>query len=62
MGTDAERNEACRCPYCDAELDETSPICQACSIVFVACINCGAQMREGLEVCPSCGKSRDGEA
>ncbi len=56
MGEDKAGKDKCRCPYCDGELDRSDPLCAPCSIVFVTCAHCGADMREGLETCPACGR------
>jgi predicted amidophosphoribosyltransferase len=55
---DAEkgRAEMCRCPYCDAEIDETAVLCVACKTVIVDCVHCGEPVREGVETCPHCGE------
>ncbi len=57
MSEEPVEKEACRCPICDAEMKESSPICRPCAVVFVACSSCGAQVREGLDLCPECGES-----
>lgn len=56
-----ERNDPCLCPYCDAEMETPSSICQPCAVAFVLCGSCGARIGEGLEVCPACGSSQAGQ-
>ncbi len=51
----------CRCPYCDAELTEPTPLCGTCKIVLITCAHCGTVMREGLETCPACGENTGGQ-
>ncbi len=51
------RKEFCRCPYCDAVLEEPSPICKSCEIVFITCVKCQSEIREGLDICPICGQA-----
>ena len=55
---DAEKTgaETCRCPYCDAQIEETTAFCVACKTVIVDCAHCGEPVREGVETCPHCGE------
>ena len=57
MSDQPVKKDFCRCPYCDAELEEPSPICGTCTITLITCTSCGAEVREGLEICPVCGDS-----
>jgi len=51
-------SEACRCPYCDAEMEKQDPICKACTLTIVVCPICGKPLREELRECPECGTPR----
>ena len=55
---DAEKAGAdkCRCPFCNAEIDETAVLCVACKTVIVDCVHCGEPVREGVPTCPHCGE------
>ncbi len=57
MSDQPVKKDFCRCPYCDAELEEASPICGTCTIVLIECVSCGAEVRVGLDICPVCGDS-----
>jgi hypothetical protein len=57
MADEPVKKGFCRCPYCDAIIEEPSPICHTCSIVLITCSNCDATIREGLDICPVCGQS-----
>jgi hypothetical protein len=49
---------ACKCPYCDADLElmeELLQFCKPCSITIITCAECGGMVREGAERCPECG-------
>lgn len=52
----------CHCPYCDMEIKEKTMLCVACETVIVQCARCGLPIREGVDVCPHCGKSSAGPA
>lgn len=47
---------ACRCRYCDAEIEGSPPFCVACEIVLVECAHCTQLMRKEAKTCPHCGK------
>lgn len=47
---------ACRCPYCDAAVEEPGPICAVCEIVIVECLRCGKPVRDDAVECPHCGE------
>ena len=55
MAEDKETGR-CLCPYCDAEIEEEAAFCVACEHVIIECVHCGEPVREGAEVCPSCGE------
>ncbi len=54
----AKQNEGrCVCPYCEEEMViSSSPLCQACGVVFLRCLECGITVldREAKN-CPKCG-------
>lgn len=50
------QRETCKCPYCDAEIDEPAAICVTCEMVIIECVHCGEPVRQGVEKCPHCGK------
>lgn len=52
------KEQRCICPYCEEELvDASSPLCQACEVVFVHCVKCQVTLldREATN-CPKCGE------
>ena len=54
-----EKGAACKCPYCEAEIEaavDLPAFCQPCQIVIIACSHCGEAVREGSEKCPHCGE------
>ncbi|MEW5899724.1 MAG: hypothetical protein AB1652_11225 [Bacillota bacterium] len=47
----------CRCPFCDAEVDEAfAHMCQACQVEIRYCSNCALPVPKDAEVCPECKK------
>ncbi|MFC2067557.1 zinc-ribbon domain-containing protein [Chloroflexota bacterium] len=44
------------CPYCDAEIAEsTSSICGACNVEVFYCPKCQQPVPRDKQVCPQCG-------
>lgn len=54
----ADREAACKCPYCDAEMeaDEMPVFCRPCAVTIVKCESCGGPVRLGSDACPGCGE------
>jgi hypothetical protein len=55
MSDQPVKKDFCRCPYCDAELQEPSPFCGTCAVIMIECVHCGATVRESITICPACG-------
>lgn len=54
----AKKEGRCTCPYCAEEMaDISSPLCQACGIVFRHCLKCQITVldREATN-CPKCSE------
>ena len=52
------KEQRCICPYCEEDLfDASSPLCQACGVVFRHCVRCQITVldREAT-TCPKCGQ------
>ena len=52
------KEERCVCPYCDEGLiDASSPLCQACGVVFRHCVRCQITvLSREVTTCPKCGE------
>lgn len=46
--------QKCRCPYCDVEIIELSPICKACKVKIVYCPECKTPIPQNKKLCPKC--------
>lgn len=53
---DNKKNK-CMCPYCESECEDIPVVCSICQITLVECVSCGSPVREGADICPSCGNS-----
>lgn len=54
---ESAKTTECRCPYCDAEIDEPPAFCAPCEVVVINCVHCGEPVRQDLELCPHCGEA-----
>ncbi len=55
MSDKDKKNSECKCPYCDAELDEDSILCGACNVRIIFCQKCGKPVASNAKKCPNCG-------
>ncbi|MBN2070825.1 MAG: Fe-S cluster assembly scaffold protein NifU [Candidatus Krumholzibacteriota bacterium] len=46
-----------QCPYCDADIDASSMLCNSCKTSFDTCPHCGKIADRSREKCPHCGAS-----
>jgi len=60
MADKKNNSKACKCPFCDAELEiKDMPFCTACKleVEVKTCKNCGKTIPIEISVCPECGQS-----
>ncbi len=44
------------CPFCDAEIMAMNlPVCQACHIAIIYCLECKKPLPKNVKTCPKCG-------
>lgn len=59
MAKDARgRKDQVCCPFCDAEITESSPpFCKACKVKVMFCPQCKKPVARNEDKCTSCGES-----
>jgi len=50
-----EKNKACKCPYCEAELKKGDTECGFCKVKIIVCSSCGYPVSTHVKECPNCG-------
>ena len=51
-----EKNNPCKCPYCEAEIkDKDSDECSFCNVSISKCNACGYPVSSHIDTCPNCG-------
>jgi hypothetical protein len=52
----AQKKATPHCPFCDEELAAMNlPVCQACHVTLLYCVDCGKPLPKNKKTCPSCG-------
>ncbi len=44
----------CACPFCDAPVEQISPLCKACGVTISRCEICGKPLPKNVTDCPDC--------
>jgi predicted amidophosphoribosyltransferase len=58
MTDENKKNQECKCPFCDGEIEEKElPFCSSCNTPIKYCKNCGTPIPSEVNNCPECGQS-----
>ncbi len=53
-----KKNQKCKCPFCDIEIEEKElEFCTSCHTPIKYCKNCGTPIPSETTNCPECGQS-----